>query len=681
MNETSANEGRGSHGGDLRSELNGLRELSSTQEHTEASLAALSELGHKLAWLARVKYYHDYWTPPRGGLEAELGSALGDGDQDKARGESASSQAQRGREGTTIGPYSPRCPLEEALIATMVFLEEERKAVEPKGKSKSQRVRLALLPMLILCGRPRAACEFLSTAENASGCYEGGETFVRWMLLAHACLAARLPGRAVRVSKSLLDSHFDAFDNDMTREELERERTMYESAASTSFSSALDDDEHFQEFSTPTSNGTAAEEASEVGAADSLTSSLFATNSGAHKIHLLLLACRTKLDEHRMQMREHNFNGGAGAAVATGWAEKALNLCNSDPINLGHLQESCTIAYAGCILEALSRGHQGNPACSPPREVYDKALGDAETQLHKVVYTKSSRSLNPIAAYLLSLVYIRREKKKEAMDLLSGLQNTNSCVQVFMNTLLAVLYATEKRTTKGFNMLEKMLVELEMQGREGQSSLEKQYFVHRVQLRFAIFKRGATTIFQRGRHGDHAEVIQALARHGKTRLASLLAAELSIHFAFSQKFGKAKDLAEEAVTLDPSCPLAHHAMGVIHESTPEYDLALQKYEDAMAMCPQYGPSALASALIWEYQMDDYTWHARDLCEDALKWNLDDYEALLALGRMKEQMGDVEASQALNSRGLKHIGEMPCMPYYEFPTVIWEDDLSLDCYSF
>mmetsp|Transcript_274 Transcript_274/g.678 ORF Transcript_274/g.678 Transcript_274/m.678 type:complete len:81 (+) Transcript_274:24-266(+) len=80
-------------------------------------------------------------------------------------------------------------------------------------------------------------------------------------------------------------------------------------------------------------------------------------------------------------------------------------------------------------------------------------------------------------------------------------------------------------------------------------------------------------------------------------------------------------------------------------------------------------------------MDDYTWHARDLCEDALKWNLDDYEALLALGRMKEQMGDVEASQALNSRGLKHIGEMPCMPYYEFPTVIWEDDLSLDCYSF
>ena len=96
MNEASANEGRGSHGGDLRSELNGLRELSSTHEHTEASLAALSELGHKLAWLARVKYCHDYWTPPRAGLEAELGAALGDGDHDKARGESASSQAQRG---------------------------------------------------------------------------------------------------------------------------------------------------------------------------------------------------------------------------------------------------------------------------------------------------------------------------------------------------------------------------------------------------------------------------------------------------------------------------------------------------------------------------------------------------------------------------------------------------------
>ena len=113
----------------------------------------------------------------------------------------------------------------------------------------------------------------------------------------------------------------------------------------------------------------------------------------------------------------------------------------------------------------------------------------------------------------------------------------------------------------------------------------------------------------------------------------------------------------------------------------QYGLALAKYEEAMAMCPNYGPSALASALIWENRMDDYVWHARDLCEDAVKWSLEDYEALLALGQMKERLGDVEASKALNAMGLSHIGKMPCIPYYEFPVVIWEDDLTLDCFSF
>ena len=108
---------------------------------------------------------------------------------------------------------------------------------------------------------------------------------------------------------------------------------------------------------------------------------------------------------------------------------------------------------------------------------------------------------------------------------------------------------------------------------------------------------------------------------------------------------------------------------------------MRKYEEAMAMCPQYGPSALASALIWEFQMDDYTWHARDLCEDALKWNLDDCEARLALGRLMEQLGERESSKALIATGLREIGEMPCVPLYEFPIVLWEDDLSLDCFSF
>ncbi len=62
-------------------------------------------------------------------------------------------------------------------------------------------------------------------------------------------------------------------------------------------------------------------------------------------------------------------------------------------------------------------------------------------------------------------------------------------------------------------------------------------------------------------------------------------------------------------------------------------------------------------------MDDYTWHARDLCEDALKWNLDDYEALLALGRLKEQLGHEEESRQLNSVGLKYVAvQFPLSPF-------------------
>lgn len=397
-------------------------------------------------------------------------------------------------------------------------------------------------------------------------------------------------------------------------------------------------------------------------------------------MRLLLLACRAKLDEHRMQMREHAFNGGSGAAVATGWAEKALDLCKADPNGLGHLRESCATAYAGCILETLSRGHQGNPSCSPPREVHDRALLECESELRRVVRSQNARSPNPIATYLLALTYVRRGKRQEAMELLSGLQHSNSSAQVFMTSLLAVLHATQKRTAKGFNMLERLLCQLEALG-GGNENLEKQFFVHRVQLKFSIFKRGATTMFQRGRHRDHEDLLDALEARGRARLASLLAAELAMHHSFCQKFDRARVLAERAVQIDPSCPLAHHALGTIHEGRSEYGEALRKYEEAMAMCPQYGPSALASALIWEYQMDDYTWHARDLCEDALKWNLDDCEARLALGRLMEQLGERESSKALIATGLREIGEMPCVPLYEFPIVLWEDDLSLDCFSF
>ncbi len=539
--------------------------------------------------------------------------------------------------------FTPSNPTEEALLALLVYLEEERCKVAPKGKSSRQAIRMSLVPLLLWNNKLRCVVEFLTTAENASGHFEGIETYKRWQMLAHACLANRLPGRAVRVSKSLLGKNFEAAEGQLMKE--------------------VEDQ---------------IEEESEGEKGGNLR--IFRTPKGAYQVHLLLLACRAKLDEHRMNMREHNFNGGVDAAVATGWAEKAMHLASADP-DLAALHESSVMAYAGCILEAVTRGHQGNPACSPPREIYDHALSEAEKKLTGVLFDKNSRSINPIAAYLLSLIYVRRDKVEEAVQLLSrkGLQNTNSNVQIFMNSLLAVLYATRKRTTKGFNMLEKMLTQLETQ--ELGVSLEKKFFLHRVQLRFAIFKRGATAVFQRGRHGDHTDLIKALAQSGSRRLASLLSAELCLHFAYAQKFSKARVFAEDAMELDPICPLAHHSMGVVHEGVSEYGLALSKYEDAMAACPQYGPSALASALVWEYQMDDYVWHARDLCEDALKWNLDDYEALLALGRMKEQLRDVEASKALNAMGLKHIGQMPCIPYSEFPVIIWEDDQTFDCFSF
>ena len=79
----------------------------------------------------------------------------------------------------------------------------------PKGRSKHQLVRSAVLPLLLYAGRAKGACEFLSVAENASGCHEGIDTFVRWELLACACIEAKLPGRAVRVTRSLLDEGFE----------------------------------------------------------------------------------------------------------------------------------------------------------------------------------------------------------------------------------------------------------------------------------------------------------------------------------------------------------------------------------------------------------------------------------------------------------------------------------------
>lgn len=49
----------------------------------------------------------------------------------------------------------------------------------------------------------------------------------------------------------------------------------------------------------------------------------------------------------------------------------------------------------------------------------------------------------------------------------------------------------------------------------------------------------------------------------------MLSADLAVHHACGQKFQKAKKLAQEAIKLDPKCPLAHHSMGVCHEGKPE----------------------------------------------------------------------------------------------------------------
>ena len=471
------------------------RALSSTgDDGGETSREALAELAQTLTWLCRCSYYREDWYP---NLEARerVGNARALGNGIIEIGQSGGSDGDRRRVGDESKRlYTPRNPTEEALLASLVFLEEERTIVAPKGRSNIGRSRTNLLPLLMWCGRSKAACEFLSVAENASGHYEGEETFKRWLLLTHACLAARLPGRAVRVSKSLIDSNFEVKDagSDEDASGAEELGGGTHSAPSASVGPGASESR----------NGDGSE-----GTSRDLASSLFAPSSDAHKVHLLLMACRAKLDEHRLAMRSHIFDGGVGAAVATGWAEKALRLSSPDP-DLSDLHESAVQAFAGCVLETLTRAHQGNPSCSPPRSTYDSALREAETHLTKIVSAKSNRSLSPITAYLLALVYVRRDKNKEALDLLTKVPNTNSGCQVFMSSLLAVLYGTEKRTSKGFNIVEKMLVNLEMQGMDP-GNLEKQFFLHRVQLRFAIHKRGATGgIFQRGRHGDNEALIE-----------------------------------------------------------------------------------------------------------------------------------------------------------------------------
>mmetsp|Transcript_7077 Transcript_7077/g.24339 ORF Transcript_7077/g.24339 Transcript_7077/m.24339 type:complete len:365 (-) Transcript_7077:1011-2105(-) len=186
----------GDDAGGVSGEIEALRR-SAMASSDDGRLEALSNLGHKLAWLCRIKYLDTMWWSPAGQRAEDAG---------RNRNASTSSDVDTGDE---VGRYVPKTPAAEALLALLVFLDEERSLVAPKGRSKHQLVRSAVLPLLLYAGRAKGACEFLSVAENASGCHEGIDTFVRWELLACACIEAKLPGRAVRVTRSLLDEGFE----------------------------------------------------------------------------------------------------------------------------------------------------------------------------------------------------------------------------------------------------------------------------------------------------------------------------------------------------------------------------------------------------------------------------------------------------------------------------------------
>ena len=548
--------------------------------------------------------------------------------------------SRRSGPGRAAVPHVPSSAKEEAALALLVSLEEERRRVGAKGSGSDADddapppVRAALVPLLVWNGHVRACVEVLSAAESASGRHEGSlTTIARWRALTFACLASGDADQAARIAETLLAS------------------------------AGACEEEH--------------------GAPNRLTCSFLLTAARAerakHKAQVMVRAQKfsgTGDKDGATFPTSDGFAGGQALAVAAGWAEKAVDLAQRDKRFEGFL-EPARVALGGCLLEAVTSGHHGAPACSPPRVIAEAALAEAATHLAaarglsgkgKVRDARPVGSGNPIAVYLLALVLTHQTKIDAALDLLETFPFvTNSRSYVYRRALQSVLYAANQRVSKAVSTLLDLLEQIE-------DGTPMQAFVLRVLVRLCSAhkktlekERIEECIRLMVGRGSDAEGT-AMARH-----ASVLASELSLYYASEGKGKKALEKASRAVTLDPASGLAHHAMGMACECTGDNPGALQHYENAMAAVPQYGPSALAAATMWHAMDDRYAWHAKNLCRDALLWDPRNAEALLLLGKIEERMGNVDESKAHYLLGSRLAEGTTCIPPYEFPVIIWEDE--------
>jgi len=150
----------GDDAGCVSGEIEALRR-SAMASSDDGRLEALSNLGHKLAWLCRIKYLDTMWWSPAGQRAEDAGrnrnaSTSSDVDTGEQRARSPPRQTPPsltspclslsqyilfralGPQGDEVGRYVPKTPAAEALLALLVFLDEERSLVAPRaGRSTS----------------------------------------------------------------------------------------------------------------------------------------------------------------------------------------------------------------------------------------------------------------------------------------------------------------------------------------------------------------------------------------------------------------------------------------------------------------------------------------------------------------------------------------------------------------
>ncbi|HEV8712656.1 MAG TPA: tetratricopeptide repeat protein [Candidatus Binatia bacterium] len=122
-----------------------------------------------------------------------------------------------------------------------------------------------------------------------------------------------------------------------------------------------------------------------------------------------------------------------------------------------------------------------------------------------------------------------------------------------------------------------------------------------------------------------------------------------------QTLERAFELAQQAVALDDSLPLAHHALGVVYPWKKQMDQAIAELERAIALDPNYANAyaMLADTLNWAGRPEEAT----SLMQKAMRLNphYQQYQSwyLFALGHSYRLAGQYEEAVTTLKRGVLH----------------------------